>query len=112
MTRRKARCITDPPGDLHDSLGWPELEGPAMALLEAISASCSINRAAKIVGMSYKSAWEHVETLNNLEVMLQLAGGNTVTAIITRESVRRLELVQWVKACAVIKASSVLLAVV
>lgn len=52
-----------------------------------------------------------VEGAVNDEVTIQLAGGSTVTAIITRESVRRLGLVPRVEACAVIKASSVLLAV-
>ena len=47
----------------------------------------------------------------NDEVTIQLAGGSTVTAIITQESVRHLELIPGVEACAIIKASSVLLAV-
>jgi molybdate transport system regulatory protein len=47
----------------------------------------------------------------NDEVTIQLAGGSTVTAIITREGVQHLELVPGVEACAIIKASSVLLAI-
>lgn len=35
-------------------------------LLMAIQQHGSINKAAKAVGMSYKAAWERVETLNNL----------------------------------------------
>jgi len=46
----------------------------------------------------------------NDEVTIQLAGGNTVTAIITREGVQHLELVPGIEACTIIKASSVLLA--
>lgn len=79
MIRRKTRCILDDSGGLHASLGWPELEGPTIALLEAIAASNSINRAAKLVGMSYKSAWEHVDTLNNLadqDLVVRVVGGS------------------------------------
>jgi molybdate transport system regulatory protein len=47
----------------------------------------------------------------NDEVTIQLAGGSTVTSIITRASVQRLGLASGVKAQAVIKASSVMLAV-
>lgn len=35
-------------------------------LLMAIQQHGSINKAAKVVGMSYKAAWERVEALNNL----------------------------------------------
>lgn len=79
MSRRKTRCIQDDSGGLHTSLGWPELEGPTIALLEAIDASSSINRAAKVVGMNYKSAWEHVDTLNNLadqDLVVRVVGGS------------------------------------
>ncbi len=47
----------------------------------------------------------------NAEVILQLAGGQTVTAIITNESVDRLELKEGDEAVAVFKSSSVILAV-
>ena len=47
----------------------------------------------------------------NDEVTLDLAGGNTVTSILTSESVRRLGLEEGMKVAAVIKASDVLLAV-
>ena len=47
----------------------------------------------------------------NDEVTIQLAGGSTVTAVITRDSVQHLKLVPGIEACAIIKASSVLLAV-
>jgi molybdate transport system regulatory protein len=78
MVKRRVRGTGVTPGDLHSSLGWPELEGPTIALLEAIDAYHSINQAAKVVGMSYKSAWEHVETLNNLSdqaLVIRMVGG-------------------------------------
>ena len=37
-----------------------------LQLLVAIQEHGSINKAAKVVGMSYKAAWERVEALNNL----------------------------------------------
>ncbi|MFO7640116.1 MAG: TOBE domain-containing protein [Candidatus Competibacteraceae bacterium] len=47
----------------------------------------------------------------NAEVNLRLAGGQTVTAIITNESVDRLELQDGDEAVAVFKSSSVMLGV-
>ncbi|WP_028318625.1 TOBE domain-containing protein [Desulfobulbus elongatus] len=47
----------------------------------------------------------------NDEVIIDLAGGNTVTSILTSESVRRLGLREGLRVAAVIKASDVLLAV-
>jgi len=47
----------------------------------------------------------------NDEVVIDLAGGNTVTSILTSESVRRLGLKGGMKVAAVIKASDVLLAI-
>lgn len=79
MTRQPAQCISTIPGTLYGSLGWPELEGPAIELLEAIASCSSINQAAKEVGMSYKSAWEHVEALNNLSdhnLVIRMVGGS------------------------------------
>ncbi len=52
-----------------------------------------------------------VEGAVNAEVVLELPGGKTVTAIITNESVHSLGLAVGVKACALIKASHVILAV-
>ena len=46
------------------------------------------------------------------EVTIGLSGGTTVTATVTRESAEALELQEGAQACALIKASSVLLAVV
>lgn len=47
----------------------------------------------------------------NTEVVLQLLGGNTVSAIITNDSVVNLSLVEGGEVCAVFKASSVILGV-
>lgn len=47
----------------------------------------------------------------NGEVRIDLPGGKTVTAIITNESIHNLGLKEGVKACALIKASSIILAV-
>jgi len=47
----------------------------------------------------------------NGEVSLTLDGGGEITAIVTNESLRRLGLHQGVSACALIKASSIILAV-
>lgn len=52
-----------------------------------------------------------VEGAVNGEVGLELAGGKRLTAIITNESIRSLGLKEGVRACALIKASSVILAV-
>jgi len=78
MTRHK-QCPRECSNELQSSLGWPELEGPAIDLLEAIAQHCSINQAAKAVGLSYKSAWEHVETLNNRSdqnLVVRVVGGS------------------------------------
>ena len=47
----------------------------------------------------------------NSDVVLTLAGGNTVSAIVTRESVEQMGLKVGVKACALFQASSVILGV-
>lgn len=47
----------------------------------------------------------------NDEVVIDIAGGNTVTSIITSSSVRRMGLQQAMEVSAIIKASSVLLAI-
>jgi molybdate transport system regulatory protein len=47
----------------------------------------------------------------NGEVTIGLKGGNTITAIITNESIRKLGLGVGVEVCALVKASNVILAV-
>ncbi len=54
---------------------------------------------------------EVVQGAVNAEVVLELPGGATVTAMITKASVERLGLVQGREAYAVIKASDVMVAV-
>jgi molybdate transport system regulatory protein len=47
----------------------------------------------------------------NSEIIIELAGGKTVVAVVTNDSVKSLGLKTGVKACALIKASHVILAV-
>lgn len=47
----------------------------------------------------------------NSDVVLTLAGGNTVSAIVTNDSIEQMELKVGVKVCALFKASSVILGV-
>lgn len=47
----------------------------------------------------------------NGEVIIELAGGKTVAAVVTHDSIKSLGLAKGVKACALIKASHVILAV-
>jgi len=47
----------------------------------------------------------------NGEVIIELAGGKTVAAIVTNDSIKSLGLKEGIKACALIKASHVILAV-
>ena len=47
----------------------------------------------------------------NSDVMLTLAGGNTVSAIVTNDSIEQMDLKVGAKACALFKASSVILGV-
>lgn len=55
-----------------------ELSGTRIRLLEEIQLKGSINRAAKAVPLSYKAAWEAVDTLNNLSpepLVTRIKGG-------------------------------------
>lgn len=47
-------------------LGHGEVSARRLALLAAVAESGSISQAAKRVGMTYKAAWDAVETMNNL----------------------------------------------
>ncbi|MDX8379029.1 MAG: TOBE domain-containing protein [Gallionella sp.] len=47
----------------------------------------------------------------NSEVVIELAGGKTVVAVVTKDSISSLGLKEGVKACALIKASHIILAV-
>ena len=45
------------------------------------------------------------------EVIIELSGGKTMEAIVTNDSIKSLGLQEGVKACALIKASHIILAV-
>ncbi|AFI70151.1 transcriptional regulator ModE [Burkholderia pseudomallei] len=185
-------------GELWLHAGGQTLGGAArIALLAAIGETGSITRAAKAVGLSYKGAWDAIDTMNNLageplvlratggkggggttltprataliaafraierehrrfidaasaavegfevnwkligrigmktsarnqlfgkvlavkhgavndEVVLALPGEHTITAVVTHESVQELGLAPGVDACALVKASWIVLAV-
>ncbi len=57
-------------------LNQPFLLEKRIELLKAIKQTGSINKAAALVPMSYKSAWEAVEAMNNL----------SISPIVTRET--------------------------
>lgn len=64
---------------LQHMLGSSNRKNPVIALLEEIDRCGSINLAAKTVGMSYKAAWERIESVNNLSpepLMHRLVGGS------------------------------------
>lgn len=57
----------------------PEMLEKRVALLEAIGQMGSISSAAKKVGLSYKAAWEAVDTMNNLSqtpLVVKITGGS------------------------------------
>ena len=58
----------------------PRVAVARMALLEAIKATGSISAAARLVGLSYRAAWDAVQALNNLfedPLVATTAGGKT-----------------------------------
>ena len=46
--------------------GNPTVASEQIDLLKAIARTGSISAAAKSVGISYKTAWDRIETLNNI----------------------------------------------
>lgn len=74
---------------LYQMAGKVEEEDPLIGLLIAIDADGSINRAAKKVGLSYKAAWERVETINNLSpnplILRQTGGSGGGGTVLTQE---------------------------
>ncbi len=61
------------------SFDKPALLEKRIRLLEAIAATGSISSAAKSVGLSYKAAWEAVDTMNNLSdhpLVVRVTGGS------------------------------------
>ena len=67
MTNKKQSALSADSLFLRYMIGnADEDKNPIVLLLEEIDNCGSINQAAKTVGMSYKAAWERIETLNNL----------------------------------------------
>lgn len=61
-----------------ESVIGADLSGTRIRLLEEIAHRGSISQAAKVVPMSYKAAWEAIDTLNNLSaepLVMRLVGG-------------------------------------
>ncbi|HOI16277.1 MAG TPA: TOBE domain-containing protein [Geobacteraceae bacterium] len=77
------------------------LRGDRIALLEKIDECGSINKAAKLVGMSYKTAWDSINAMNNLSenpLFIRTAGGKsgggTTLTEEGKELVRKYRLIQ------------------
>lgn len=73
----------------------PEQLEKRIRLLEAIEACGSISSAAKKVGLSYKAAWEAVDTMNNLSLQPLVTkstggsgGGGTTLTTLGKEMVK------------------------
>jgi molybdate transport system regulatory protein len=82
-------------------LGSSDTKNPVIALIEEINTCGSINQAAKVVGMSYKAAWERIENINNLSpeplISRQVGGsggGGTVLTEAGHAFVKRAHLLQ------------------
>jgi len=61
------------------SFDKPALLEKRVKLLDAIAVTGSISSAAKMVGLSYKAAWEAVDTMNNLShkpLVVRVTGGS------------------------------------
>lgn len=67
MRRDAGRPPVELKGAVWLAAGGRDLGGPGrIALLKAIAEQGSITQAAKAIGLSYKAAWQAVETMNNL----------------------------------------------
>lgn len=53
------------PDIIHEIMGW-SADKPAILLLQAIERTGSINSAAQLLGIQYKSAWQKLDQINNL----------------------------------------------
>ena len=96
-----------------DDLGL-ELGGEAWALVKASWVMLALPDAAhklsarnRLCGRIGRLSPGNVNT----EVVVTLPGGNTVSAVVTNESARELELAEGGEICAVFKASSVILGI-
>lgn len=78
-TRTRRRAAPALGGAIWVTVGGRNLGGPGrIALLRAIDAHGSITHAAKAVGLSYKAAWDAVETMNGVAaepLVARSAGG-------------------------------------
>lgn len=77
------------------------LRGDRIALLEKIDECGSINKAAKLVGVSYKTAWDSINAMNRLSekpLFIRTAGGKsgggTILTEEGKELVRKYRLIQ------------------
>lgn len=82
------------------------------ALIKASAVMLLTDEALKLAAAN--QLWGEVVAIHpgpvNAEVTLQLPGGRTLTAVVTQASIERLQLVPGKRACAVFKASDVILA--
>lgn len=76
-------------------------------ILVAPDAASHVSARNKLLGKISRITQGNVNT----EVVIQLAGGNTVNAVVTNESVDILQLTEGKEVCAVFKASSVIIGV-
>ena len=96
-----------------DSLGL-KVGSEAWALVKASwiilampDAAAKVSARNKLIGKISRISGGNVNT----EVIVQLDGGNTVSVVITNDSVTSLELAVGVEVCAVFKASSVIMGI-
>ncbi len=66
MSQHKKTTVTGTLSLQSESLG--RFSEPQIQLLQAIQSAGSITKAAKAVGISYKTAWDRIETMNNLSL--------------------------------------------
>ena len=96
--------MQDPAPDalfLQYMIGGNGRKNPVVRLLEEIHTCGSINQAAKVVGMSYKAAWERIENLNNVSpeplITRQVGGsggGGTVLTEAGHDFIKRSDLLR------------------
>jgi len=82
-------------------MGWEITSTTAIELLRKLDQTGSINSAAKAVGLSYKSAWQKLEALNNIVPYPLLnkqtggsGGGGTVLTDEGRQLLRHVKLLE------------------
>jgi molybdate transport system regulatory protein len=92
--------MTSPVHDWSQALGL-EAADKRLAILQAVGATGSISEAARQSGVSYKAAWQAIETLSNLTgaVLVERAVGGSGGggAVLTAEGERLLQAAQWLR---------------